>query len=212
MVVRIGTKEGYWTVISVYLPQASCPVYEKDEFYQMRPSEQFRKGTIYLTIRGDLNLNTSAVKGGDWKGYMEQWRERNGNRSCAGKKIAPQKDVKVKDFKVLPGEDLAPQHRPILANIVIDLLKESRTRTERRIRRWKLHQFEREHPKEKALEAGLPNSGGQTWNNAVKAEEVGLQALKKGTSSKGPSCLQNFQEARQGCCREGKKRGSGRFI
>uniref|UniRef100_A0A7I4XUC2 Endo/exonuclease/phosphatase domain-containing protein n=1 Tax=Haemonchus contortus TaxID=6289 RepID=A0A7I4XUC2_HAECO len=40
----------------------------------------------------------------------------------------------VKDIKVLPGEDLAPQHRPLLADIAIDLPKKSRTRTERRIR------------------------------------------------------------------------------
>ncbi|VDO21549.1 unnamed protein product [Haemonchus placei] len=33
MAVRIDTKEGYWTIISVYAPQAGCPVYEKDEFY-----------------------------------------------------------------------------------------------------------------------------------------------------------------------------------
>ncbi|XGW35868.1 hypothetical protein V3C99_019225, partial [Haemonchus contortus] len=40
----------------------------------------------------------------------------------------------VKDIKVLPGEDLAPQHRPLLADIAIDLPKKSRTRTKRRIR------------------------------------------------------------------------------
>ncbi|XGW18605.1 hypothetical protein V3C99_002873 [Haemonchus contortus] len=33
MVVRIDTKEGQWTIISVYAPQAGCPVYEKDKFY-----------------------------------------------------------------------------------------------------------------------------------------------------------------------------------
>ncbi|PIO61390.1 hypothetical protein TELCIR_17088, partial [Teladorsagia circumcincta] len=33
MAVRIDTKEGYWTVISVYAPQAGYPEDEKDEFY-----------------------------------------------------------------------------------------------------------------------------------------------------------------------------------
>uniref|UniRef100_A0A7I4Z257 SH3 domain-containing protein n=1 Tax=Haemonchus contortus TaxID=6289 RepID=A0A7I4Z257_HAECO len=32
MALRIDTKKGYWTIISVYAPQAGCPVYEKDEF------------------------------------------------------------------------------------------------------------------------------------------------------------------------------------
>ncbi|XGW35446.1 hypothetical protein V3C99_019011 [Haemonchus contortus] len=39
------------------------------------------------------------------------------------------------------------------------------------IRWWKLHLFEREHFKEKILEAGLPDPEGpiqQTWSNAVK--------------------------------------------
>ncbi|PIO67742.1 hypothetical protein TELCIR_10499 [Teladorsagia circumcincta] len=33
MAVRIGTKDGYWTILSVYAPQAGCPESEKDEFY-----------------------------------------------------------------------------------------------------------------------------------------------------------------------------------
>ncbi|VDO78866.1 unnamed protein product [Haemonchus placei] len=30
MAVRIDTKEGYWTIISVCTPQAGCPAHEKD--------------------------------------------------------------------------------------------------------------------------------------------------------------------------------------
>ncbi|XGW26716.1 hypothetical protein V3C99_007370 [Haemonchus contortus] len=77
----------------------------------------------------------------------------------------------VKDIKVLPGEELATQHRPLLADIAIELPKKSRTRTERRIRWWKLHRLERENLKEKILEVGLPDPEGpiqQTWSNAVK--------------------------------------------
>ncbi|XGW09914.1 hypothetical protein V3C99_011856 [Haemonchus contortus] len=72
---------------------------------------------------------------------------------------------------VLPEEVLTPQHTPLLADIVIDLPKKLSTRTERRIRWWNLHQFERGHLKEKVLEAGLPNPNGpiqQAWSNAVK--------------------------------------------
>uniref|UniRef100_A0A7I4Z3B2 Reverse transcriptase domain-containing protein n=1 Tax=Haemonchus contortus TaxID=6289 RepID=A0A7I4Z3B2_HAECO len=77
----------------------------------------------------------------------------------------------VKDIKVLPGEELATQHRPLPADIAIELPKKSRTRTERRIRWWKLHRLKREHLKERILEVGLPDPEGpiqQTWSNAVK--------------------------------------------
>ncbi|XGW05889.1 hypothetical protein V3C99_016337 [Haemonchus contortus] len=93
----------------------------------------------------------------------------------------------VKDSKVLPGEDSAPQHRPLPADIAIDHPKKSRTRTERRIRWWKLHQFEREHLKEKILEAGLPNPVGpiqQTWSNAVECAKETLGKLKKKSACK----------------------------
>ncbi|XGW34073.1 hypothetical protein V3C99_018105 [Haemonchus contortus] len=102
------------------------------------------------------------------EGSLQQWRERNGNRSCLVRRSYLKT---VKDIKVLPEEDLAPQHRPLPADIAINLPKKSRTRTERRIRWWRLHQFERERPKEKVTETGLPNLEGpiqQAWSNAVK--------------------------------------------
>ncbi|PIO65192.1 hypothetical protein TELCIR_13152, partial [Teladorsagia circumcincta] len=51
MAVRIDTKEGHWTVISVYAAQAVCPESEKDEFYQ-RLDDAIRStpGGDYLTI------------------------------------------------------------------------------------------------------------------------------------------------------------------
>uniref|UniRef100_A0A7I5E807 Transposase n=1 Tax=Haemonchus contortus TaxID=6289 RepID=A0A7I5E807_HAECO len=79
--------------------------------------------------------------------------------------------VKKKFQKVLSGEDLAPQHRPLLTDIANDLPEKSRTGTERRTRWWQLHQFEREQLKEKIQEAGLPHLDGaiqQTWSNAAK--------------------------------------------
>ncbi|PIO62380.1 hypothetical protein TELCIR_16060 [Teladorsagia circumcincta] len=33
MAVRIDTKEGYWSILSVYTPQTGCPKSEKNEFY-----------------------------------------------------------------------------------------------------------------------------------------------------------------------------------
>uniref|UniRef100_A0A7I5E709 DUF295 domain-containing protein n=1 Tax=Haemonchus contortus TaxID=6289 RepID=A0A7I5E709_HAECO len=56
MFVMIDTKEGYWTLISVYAPQAGCLVYEKDEFYlsldEAIPSVRERD---YLTIAGNFS-------------------------------------------------------------------------------------------------------------------------------------------------------------
>nr|CDJ90886.1 Endonuclease exonuclease phosphatase and RNA-directed DNA polymerase (reverse transcriptase) domain containing protein [Haemonchus contortus] len=51
MAIRIDTEEGYWTIISVYAPQAGCPVYEKDELY-LNLDEAIRSVSEgdYLTI------------------------------------------------------------------------------------------------------------------------------------------------------------------
>ncbi|VDO67408.1 unnamed protein product [Haemonchus placei] len=215
--VRIDTKEGNWTIISVYAPQTGCPIYEKDEFY-LSLDETIRSVPEgdYLTIAGDLNGHVGSerrglerVHGGKGVGVRNDEGERVlalaiahdlavcstffGKRksqkvtySSGGKEteidhvLVRRSSLKtVKDIKALPGEDLAPQHRPLLANIAIDPPKKSRTRTERRIRWWKLHQSEREHLKEKILKAGLPNPEGpiqQTWSNAV---EVILRCAKE---------------------------------
>ena len=56
MVVRMDTKEGYWTVLTVYAPQSGCSETEKDEFY-LTLDEAIRSvpEEDYLTIAGDLN-------------------------------------------------------------------------------------------------------------------------------------------------------------
>ncbi|VDP07307.1 unnamed protein product [Heligmosomoides polygyrus] len=33
MSLRLDTKEGYWTIMSIYAPQTGCPEHVKDEFY-----------------------------------------------------------------------------------------------------------------------------------------------------------------------------------
>ncbi|XGW22799.1 hypothetical protein V3C99_005206, partial [Haemonchus contortus] len=209
MAVRIETKEGYWTIISVYAPQAGCPAYEKDEFY-LNLDEAIRSVPEgdYLTIAGDMNGHVGSerrglerVHGGRGIGVRNEEGERvldlamahdlavcstffakrrsqkvtyssGGNETEIDHVLVRRSSLKtVKDIKVLPGEELATQHRPLLADIAIELPKKSRTRTERRIRWWKLHRLERENLKEKILEVGLPDPEGpiqQTWSNAVK--------------------------------------------
>ncbi|XGW03141.1 hypothetical protein V3C99_014828 [Haemonchus contortus] len=186
MAVRIDTKEGYWTIITVYAPQAGCPVYEKDEFY-LNLDEAIRSVPEgdYLTIAGDMNGHVGSerralerVHGGRGIGVRNEEGERvldlamahdlavcstffakrrsqkvtyssGGNETEIDHVLVRRSSLKtVKDIKALPGEELATQHRPLLADIAIELPKKSSTRTERRI-----------HPE------GLIQ---QTWSNAVK--------------------------------------------
>ncbi|VDO22991.1 unnamed protein product [Haemonchus placei] len=111
------------------------------------------------------------------KGSLQQWRKRNGNRSCL---VRISSLETVKDIKVLPEEDLASQHRPLLADIAINLPKKSRTRTERRIQFWKMRQFKRERPEEKVVEGGLPNPEGYPADLEQRCE--GHPAMCKGNA------------------------------
>ncbi|VDO20342.1 unnamed protein product [Haemonchus placei] len=65
MAVRIDTKEGYWTIISVYAPKAGCPVYEKGEFY-LNLDEAIRSVPEgdYLTIAGVMNGHVGSERRG----------------------------------------------------------------------------------------------------------------------------------------------------
>ncbi|VDL76761.1 unnamed protein product [Nippostrongylus brasiliensis] len=65
MSLRIETKEGCWTIISVYAPQTGCPEKDKDEFYvalddviRSVPDDDF------LTIAGDLNGHVGTDRRG----------------------------------------------------------------------------------------------------------------------------------------------------
>nr|CDJ94278.1 Endonuclease exonuclease phosphatase domain containing protein [Haemonchus contortus] len=150
MAVRIDTKEGNWTIILVYAPQAGCPIYEKDEFY-LGLDETIRSlpEGDYLTIAGDLNGHIGSerrglerVHGGKGVGVRNDEGERvlalaiahdlavcstffakrksqKVTHSSGGKEmeidhvLVRRLSLKtVKDVKVLPGEDLAPQRRP----------------------------------------------------------------------------------------------------
>ncbi|VDL71392.1 unnamed protein product [Nippostrongylus brasiliensis] len=65
MSVRIDTKEGSWTIVSVYAPQTGCPDKEKVEFYETLdavirsiPKDDF------LTIAGDLDGHVGTDRRG----------------------------------------------------------------------------------------------------------------------------------------------------
>ena len=85
----------------------------------------------------------------------------------------------VKDIKVLPGEELGPQHRPLLADIAIDLPKKTRVAAERRIRWWKMRKVEKDSLGRRILEAGLPDPHGPVQDTWTYAAEVILQCAKE---------------------------------
>ncbi|PIO73507.1 hypothetical protein TELCIR_04520 [Teladorsagia circumcincta] len=62
MTVRINTKEGYWTLISIYAPQVDGPEIEKDEFF-LRFDDAIRSipDGDYLSIAGDLNGHSAMT-------------------------------------------------------------------------------------------------------------------------------------------------------
>nr|CDJ96362.1 craniofacial development protein 2-like [Haemonchus contortus] len=62
MAVRMNTKEGYWTIISVYAPQA-CPECEKDEFYlSLDATIRSAPEGDYPTIEGDLSGHVGSER------------------------------------------------------------------------------------------------------------------------------------------------------
>ncbi|XGW04108.1 hypothetical protein V3C99_015339 [Haemonchus contortus] len=175
--VRIETKKGNWTIISEYAPQAGCPMRGLERVHGGKVRNDEGERVLTLAIAHDLAVCST---------FFAKRKSQKVTYSSGGKEteiehvLVRRSSLKtVKDIKVLPGEDLASQHRPLLADISIDLSKKSRTGTERRIRWWKLHQSEKEHLKEMILEAGLPDPEGpiqQTWSNGV---EVILRCAKE---------------------------------
>ncbi|VDP21693.1 unnamed protein product [Heligmosomoides polygyrus] len=67
------------------------------------------------------------------------------------------KTVRDRDLKILPAEDGALQHRPLVADLAIPLSSKPEVRTEPRFRWWKLRGAERNELRRTVLEAGLPD-------------------------------------------------------
>ncbi|XGW34008.1 hypothetical protein V3C99_018061 [Haemonchus contortus] len=142
----------------------------------------------------------------------------------------------VKDIMVLPGStaQASPSRHSYRSS------QEIKNKNETEDPVMKLHRSEKEHLKKKLLKTGLPEPERPLKQNPRKgnarinsrccprgqgsmvlercsprscdAEEIGLQTLAKDTNPSGPSCLQNFQEARRGYYGEGKEHGNGRIA
>ncbi|VDL70849.1 unnamed protein product [Nippostrongylus brasiliensis] len=200
MSVRMETKEGCWTIISVYAPQTGCPEKDKEEFYLTLddvitsvPDDDI------LTITGDLNGHVGTdrrglerVHGGRGVGVKNEDGERildlavahdlaicsrffakresqkmvycsGGRRTEVDHIFVRRQDLKaVKDVKVLPGEDVATQHRPLVGDLRDLLPPKRKERTEPKICWWKLKGPVKSELKRKMLATGLPNPDGPT--------------------------------------------------
>ncbi|VDO18875.1 unnamed protein product [Heligmosomoides polygyrus] len=77
----------------------------------------------------------------------------------------------VRDVKVIPGEDVASQHRPLVADLSIPLPTRPKVGTEPRIRWWRLRGSERNELRRAVLETGLPDPAGplnEIWRGVAQ--------------------------------------------
>ncbi|EYB86036.1 hypothetical protein Y032_0286g1389 [Ancylostoma ceylanicum] len=76
----------------------------------------------------------------------------------------------VKNVKSIPGEEIAGQHRPVIADICMLLPKQAKSNVESRIRWWKLTSQTRKLLCERIATAGLPDPSGpidSVWVDAA---------------------------------------------
>ncbi|VDP07837.1 unnamed protein product [Heligmosomoides polygyrus] len=146
MSLRLDTKEGCWTVMSVYAPQPGCPEHEK-------AIRSVPEGN-YLSIAGDMNghvrscrTGVERVYGGKGVGFGNPDGERildlaiahdlvvcstffakkesqkvtyasEGRRTEVDHILVQRPVLKtVRDMKILPAEDVALQHKPLVADL-----------------------------------------------------------------------------------------------
>ncbi|VDO80849.1 unnamed protein product [Heligmosomoides polygyrus] len=200
MSLRLDTKEGYWTIMSVYVPQTGCSEDDKDDFYlsledAIRPIPE----GDYLSIAGDMNGHVGSRRRGVERIHKDGERIINlavahdlvicstffskresqrvtyasgGGRTEVDHILVRRPDLKtVRDVKVLPGEEVASQHRSLIADLNIPLPSKPKVRTEPTIRWWRLRGTERNELRRAVLEAGLPDPTGpvnETWRRVTQ--------------------------------------------
>ncbi|WKY12571.1 hypothetical protein Q1695_003842 [Nippostrongylus brasiliensis] len=141
--VRLDMKDGCWTIISVYAPQTGCSEEEKDEFY-MTLDDVIRSVPEgdFLTVAGDLNGHVGTdrrglerVHGGRGIGCKNEDGERIIDLAVAHDlAICGTFFTKRESQKVLPGEDVTTQHKPLVADLSITLPPKQKVKTDPRIR------------------------------------------------------------------------------
>ncbi|VDP62918.1 unnamed protein product [Heligmosomoides polygyrus] len=176
MSLRLNTKEDYWTIMSVYAPQTGCSEHDKDDFY-LSLEEAIRRGKervhggkgiglinpdgkriVDLAIAHDLAVCSTFFA----KRESQKVTYASGGRRTEVDHILVQRAARktVRDVKVIPGEDVASQYRPLVADLSIPLPARPKVRTEPRIRWWRLRGSERNELRRTVPEAGLPDPAG----------------------------------------------------
>ncbi|EYC33327.1 hypothetical protein Y032_0002g726 [Ancylostoma ceylanicum] len=206
--LRIATKDGFWTVVSVYAPQCGCTEADKEAFYE-ELDDVIRSAPEgdYMTVAGDFNGHVGQdrqgferVHGGISFGRRNQEGERiielaeahdlaiastffikresqkitycsGGRQSEIDHILVRRQFLKtVKDVKTIPGEEIAGQHRPVVADVCIALPKQTKAVREPRIRWWKLTGETQKTFREKIAAVGLPDPCGlidPVWASAA---------------------------------------------
>ncbi|EYB91609.1 hypothetical protein Y032_0204g1894 [Ancylostoma ceylanicum] len=196
--LRIATKDGFWTVVSVYAPQCGCTEADKEAFYE-ELDDVIRSAPEgdFMTVAGDFNGHVGQdrqgferVHGGisfgrrnqEGEGIIELAevhdlaiastffikRESQKITYCSGGRqseidhilVRRQFLKTVKDVKTIPGEEIAGQHRPVVADVCIALPKQTKAVREPRIRWWKLTGETQKTFREKIAAVGLPDPCG----------------------------------------------------
>ncbi|VDP13206.1 unnamed protein product [Heligmosomoides polygyrus] len=142
MSLRLDTKEGYWTVMPVYAPQTGCPEHDKDESYLALEDAIRRgvervcggKGVGLVNPDGERILDLAVAH--DVVICSTFFAKRESQKviyACGGRRtevdhiLVRRPDLKtVRDVKVLPGEEVASQHRPLVADLNIPIPSKSK--------------------------------------------------------------------------------------
>ncbi|VDP16503.1 unnamed protein product [Heligmosomoides polygyrus] len=158
---------------------AGCSEHDKDDFY-LSLEEAIRSvpEDDYLSIAGDKNGHVVSGKRGAERvhgGKAISLINPDGERILD---IAIAHDLAVYSTffakrwsqKVIPGEDVALQHGPSVADLSIPLASKPKVRAKPRIRWWRLWGSERNELRRAVLEAGLPDPVGpvnETWRRVA---------------------------------------------
>ncbi|VDP17909.1 unnamed protein product [Heligmosomoides polygyrus] len=192
MSLRLDTKEGYWTIMSVYAPQTGYPERDKDDFY-LSLEEAIRSvpEDDYLSMKrhvGSGRRGVGRVHGGKGIGLINTDRKRildlviahdlavcctffakresqkvtyasGGRRTGVDHILVRRPTLKtVRDVKIIPGEDVASQHRPLVTDLNIPL--PTKPKAQPRIGWWRLRGSERNELRRAVLKAVLPDPVG----------------------------------------------------
>ncbi|VDL73880.1 unnamed protein product [Nippostrongylus brasiliensis] len=121
MSMRIDTKEGCWIIISVCAPQTGCPDKEKVEFYgALDDVIRSVSEDDFLTIAGDLSGHIGSRARPACTFFAKRDNQEtayfSGGRKMEVDHILVRRQYlkAVKDVKLLPGDAVATQHRPLV--------------------------------------------------------------------------------------------------